>query len=110
MATLSTATSNFSALVQEVVGKTAEQDVNEYRRRSPAWSAEKLQSPLLIHTTTNDEDVNVLEVEHHRTLLTVPAKGALLDLTIETHGAEHSDEIVAALAAGGYQIVRQETP
>jgi dipeptidyl aminopeptidase/acylaminoacyl peptidase len=46
------------------IGKTAEDDVNEYRRRSPAWNAEKLQSPLLIHTTTNDEDVNVLEVEH----------------------------------------------
>jgi dipeptidyl aminopeptidase/acylaminoacyl peptidase len=46
------------------IGKTAEQNVNEYRRRSPAWNAEKLQTPLLIHTTTNDEDVNVLEVEH----------------------------------------------
>jgi dipeptidyl aminopeptidase/acylaminoacyl peptidase len=46
------------------IGKTAEDDVNEYRRRSPAWNAEKLQTPLLIHTTTNDEDVNVLEVEH----------------------------------------------
>jgi dipeptidyl aminopeptidase/acylaminoacyl peptidase len=46
------------------IGKTAEEDVKEYRRRSPAWHAEKLQTPLLIHTTTNDEDVNVLEVEH----------------------------------------------
>ena len=46
------------------IGKTAEEDVNEYRKRSPAWNAEKLQTPLLIHTTTNDEDVNVLEVEH----------------------------------------------
>lgn len=46
------------------IGKTAEENVNEYRRRSPAWNAEKLQTPLLIHTTTNDEDVNVLEVEH----------------------------------------------
>jgi dipeptidyl aminopeptidase/acylaminoacyl peptidase len=46
------------------IGKTAEDDVNEYRRRSPAWNAEKLETPLLIHTTTNDEDVNVLEVEH----------------------------------------------
>jgi dipeptidyl aminopeptidase/acylaminoacyl peptidase len=46
------------------IGKNAEEDVNEYRRRSPAWNAEKLQTPLLIHTTTNDEDVNVLEVEH----------------------------------------------
>ncbi len=46
------------------IGKTAAQDPWEYRRRSPAWHAEKLQTPLLIHTTTNDEDVNVLEVEH----------------------------------------------
>jgi dipeptidyl aminopeptidase/acylaminoacyl peptidase len=46
------------------IGKTADQNVNEYRRRSPAWNAEKLQTPLLIHTNTIDEDVNVLEVEH----------------------------------------------
>jgi dienelactone hydrolase len=46
------------------IGKTANQDVQEYRRRSPAWNAEKLQTPLLIHTNTNDDDVNVLEVEH----------------------------------------------
>lgn len=46
------------------IGKTAHDDVNEYRRRSPAWNAHKLKTPLLIHTNTNDEDVNVLEVEH----------------------------------------------
>jgi len=46
------------------IGKTAYENVEEYRRRSPAWNAEKLQTPLLIHTNTNDEDVNVLEVEH----------------------------------------------
>jgi dipeptidyl aminopeptidase/acylaminoacyl peptidase len=47
------------------IGKTAYEDVEEYRRRSPAWNAHKLQdTPLLIHTNTNDADVNVLEVEH----------------------------------------------
>lgn len=47
------------------IGKTAYENVNEYRRRSPAWNAHKLQdTPLLIHTNTNDADVNVLEVEH----------------------------------------------
>lgn len=45
------------------IGKTAEANVAEYRRRSPIWNAHKLQTPLLIHTNTNDEDVNVLEVE-----------------------------------------------
>ena len=46
------------------IGKTAYADVDEYRRRSPAWQAHKLKTPLLIHTNTNDADVNVLEVEH----------------------------------------------
>jgi dipeptidyl aminopeptidase/acylaminoacyl peptidase len=46
------------------IGKTVREDVDEYRRRSPAWNAEKLRTPLLIHTTTNDEDVHVLEVEN----------------------------------------------
>ena len=47
------------------IGKTAYADVEEYRRRSPAWQADKYQgTPLLIHTNTNDADVNVLEVEH----------------------------------------------
>ncbi len=46
------------------IGKTAEEDVAEYRRRSPAWQVHRYAgTPLLIHTTTNDEDVNVLEVE-----------------------------------------------
>jgi dipeptidyl aminopeptidase/acylaminoacyl peptidase len=46
------------------IGKTVGEDVEEYRRRSPAWNAEKLRTPLLVHTTTNDEDVHVLEVEN----------------------------------------------
>ena len=47
------------------IGKTADEDVQEYRRRSPSWQADKYQgTPLLIHTNTNDEDVNVLEVEN----------------------------------------------
>jgi dipeptidyl aminopeptidase/acylaminoacyl peptidase len=44
------------------IGKTAEQDVAEYLRRSPVTHVDKLRTPLLIHTSTNDEDVNVLEV------------------------------------------------
>ena len=45
------------------IGQSADENVKEYRRRSPVWNAEKLKTPLLIHTNTNDEDVNVLEVE-----------------------------------------------
>lgn len=46
------------------IGKSAYADVEEYKKRSPAWQAHKLETPLLIHTNTNDADVNVLEVEH----------------------------------------------
>jgi len=47
------------------IGKSANDNVQEYRRRSPAWNTQKFDgTPLLIHTNTNDEDVNVLEVEH----------------------------------------------
>ncbi|MFH1159376.1 MAG: alpha/beta fold hydrolase, partial [bacterium] len=46
------------------LGKTAQENVEEYKRRSPAWNTQKLETPLLIHTNTNDDDVNVLEVEH----------------------------------------------
>jgi dipeptidyl aminopeptidase/acylaminoacyl peptidase len=50
---------------QAAIGKPADQNVAEYRKRSPAWQVNKYQNtPLLIHTNTNDEDVNVLEVEH----------------------------------------------
>jgi len=46
------------------IGKTANENVEEYKKRSPAWNTSKLKTPLLIHTNTNDDDVNVLEVEH----------------------------------------------
>ena len=46
------------------IGKSAYEDVEEYKKRSPSWNTEKYDgTPLLIHTNTNDSDVNVLEVE-----------------------------------------------
>jgi dipeptidyl aminopeptidase/acylaminoacyl peptidase len=46
------------------IGRTVREDIQEYRKRSPVYHAKELQTPLLIHANTNDEDVNVLEVEH----------------------------------------------
>lgn len=47
------------------IGQTANENIAEYRRRSPVWNTHKFKNtPLLIHTNTNDDDVNVIEVEH----------------------------------------------
>jgi dipeptidyl aminopeptidase/acylaminoacyl peptidase len=46
------------------IGKQAVDNPAEYRRRSPVNHVAKLETPLLVHTNTNDEDVNVMEVEH----------------------------------------------
>ena len=54
----------YRAIYEDFIGKSAENNVAEYKKRSPYAHAAKLETPLLIHTTTNDEDVNVLEVEH----------------------------------------------
>jgi len=49
---------------------------------------------------------NILSVEHHRLFLDVPAKGAKLDVTVETRDGAHAERILRALAADGYQPMR----
>ncbi len=46
------------------IGQMVHENIEEYRRRSPVFHAHKLQTPLLIHTNTIDEDVHVLEVKN----------------------------------------------
>src|SRR5690349_6908378 len=52
---------------------------------------------------------NILAVDHHRLFLDVPAKGAKLDVTMETRDAAHAEQIFQALAADGYEPVRMES-
>lgn len=49
---------------------------------------------------------NILEVSHGRLYLDVPAKGVTVDVTIETRGAAHTGEVLAALARDGYAPTR----
>src|ERR1700681_1460532 len=49
---------------------------------------------------------NILEVDHRRLFLDVPAKGAKLDITVEARDRDHDEEIMRALAQGGYHPVR----
>ena len=61
-----------------------------------------------IATRLGELGANILEVGHHRLFLDVPAKGAKLDVTIETRDAAHAEEIVAALAGEGLKLERIE--
>jgi dipeptidyl aminopeptidase/acylaminoacyl peptidase len=77
------------------IGKSANDNVAEYKKRSPAWKAHLLETPLLIHTNTNDEDVNVLEVEH-------------LIASLKAEGKKFEYEIFQDLP-GGHSFDRMDT-
>jgi threonine dehydratase len=59
-----------------------------------------------IATRLGQLGANILEVDHKRLFLDVPAKGARLDVTVETRDGTHAEEILAALKAEGFHPVR----
>jgi threonine dehydratase len=59
-----------------------------------------------IATRLGQLGANILEVDHRRLFLDVPAKGAKLDVTVETRNGAHAEEIRKALSADGYLPVR----
>ncbi|MFH0989180.1 MAG: prolyl oligopeptidase family serine peptidase [bacterium] len=75
------------------IGKTAREDVNEYRKRSPVNHVEKLKTPLLIHSNTNDDDVYVLEVEHLVEALKAAGKKFEYEIFKEMPGGHSFDRI-----------------
>ncbi|HUP49420.1 MAG TPA: alpha/beta fold hydrolase [Thermoanaerobaculia bacterium] len=80
------------------IGKTAREDLDAYRRRSPVYHAHKLQTPLLIHTTTNDEDVRVIEVEHLINALKAAGKKFEYKIYENAPGAHQFNRIDTKLA------------
>src|SRR5499425_2012046 len=59
-----------------------------------------------IATRLGQLGANILEVDHRRLFLDVPAKGARLDVTVETRDRAHADAILAAFEEAGYQPLR----
>jgi threonine dehydratase len=55
-----------------------------------------------IATLLGQLGANILEVSHRRMFLDVPAKGAELEIMLETRDAPHADEIVARIEAEGF--------
>jgi threonine dehydratase len=61
-----------------------------------------------IATRLGQLGANILSVDHHRLFLDVPAKGAKLDVTMETRDAAHAEQIFQVFAAEGYEPVRMQ--
>jgi threonine dehydratase len=62
-----------------------------------------------IATRLGQLGANILGVEHRRLFLDVPAKGAKLDVTVETRDRAHGARIFAALEGDGFQPVWIDT-
>ncbi|HCN92473.1 MAG TPA: threonine ammonia-lyase, partial [Hyphomonas sp.] len=56
----------------------------------------------LVSKIIGDQGANIMEVAHNRIALDVPAKGAEFDILIETRDAQHTQEVIDALAQAGY--------
>lgn len=75
------------------IGKTAQDNLEEYKRRSPVWHVSKLKTPLLIHTNTNDDDVNYIEVEHLIQALKAEDKKFEYEIFKDVEGGHSFDRI-----------------
>ncbi|HSI39623.1 MAG TPA: threonine ammonia-lyase [Xanthobacteraceae bacterium] len=60
----------------------------------------------IISTLLGGLGANILEVEHKRHFLDVHAKGARLDVTVETRDRLHAEQVHRALIAAGMDVVR----
>jgi dipeptidyl aminopeptidase/acylaminoacyl peptidase len=83
---------------KEFIGKEAADNPMEYRKRSPYFYANDLRTPLLIHTTTNDEDVNVMEVQHLIDSLKAAGKKFEYKIYENAPGSHQFNRIDTALA------------
>ncbi len=57
-----------------------------------------------ISTRLGELGANILQVEHSRLFLDVPAKGARLDVTVETRDPAHAQDILQALTSEGFSV------
>jgi len=62
-----------------------------------------------IATRLGQLGANILGVEHRRLFLDVPAKGAKLDVTVETRDRTHGEQIFEALEGEGFQPIWIDT-
>jgi threonine dehydratase len=65
--------------------------------------------PGALHQLTNviaTHRVNIVETSYHRAFYGASLGHTVIDLTMETRGPEHSDELIEALRQAGYNHER----
>jgi len=80
------------------VGKAPVEAVDEYRRRSPIWNVQKLKIPLMVTSSTNDRDVNVVEVEELIVHLKAAGKSFESKIYTDAPGGHSFDRIDTTFA------------
>ena len=80
------------------IGQTAEQNIEEYKKRSPVWHASELEIPLRIHTNTNDDDVRYVEVQHLIEALKAAGKQFEYEVFQDAPGGHSMDRLDTMLA------------
>lgn len=63
-----------------------------------------------IASVVGNARANILEVVHRRHDLDLTAKGAFVDLQIETRDHKHSDDVMARLREAGFEVTRSGLP
>lgn len=57
-----------------------------------------------------EQNVNVLDVAHHRTAPRAPIQQVEISLVLETRNREHCDQLIALLRQNGFDAVAEEAP
>lgn len=56
----------------------------------------------------DQQQVNILEVSHHRIFTNLPAKGLVTEIECETRGADHLERLIEALRGAGFDVNKVE--
>ena len=59
---------------------------------------------LTVAQVLTEQDANVIRLDHDQTMVTDSFQKVQLTVTVETHGQEHIDRIICALASNGFEI------
>ena len=72
--------------------------------------ADRPGQPARVANLLGEAGANIVEVYHQRVFSDLPAKGALLELVIETRDRRHLEETVAKLKAAGLEVEVRSNP